>query len=80
MTDTPATLVRRAMDPARHRGCPRTVLVVMCAGYFLMLLGVTIVNVALPAIGSGPGTGVGGPGGTPSGGGWSTATRRPWPR
>jgi MFS transporter, DHA2 family, methylenomycin A resistance protein len=32
---------------------PRAVLVVMCVGYFLVLLDVTIVNVALPRIGSG---------------------------
>jgi hypothetical protein len=31
----------------------RALLVVMCAGYFLVLLDVTIVNVALPSIGSG---------------------------
>ncbi|MER6083090.1 hypothetical protein [Streptomyces sp. NPDC001833] len=80
MADTPATLLRRAMSPARHSGSPRTVLVVMCAGYFLVLLDVTVVNVALPAIGSGLGTGVGGPGGAPSGGGWSTATRWRSPR
>ncbi len=32
---------------------PRAVLVVMCGGYFLVLLDVTIVNVALPQIGAG---------------------------
>jgi MFS transporter, DHA2 family, methylenomycin A resistance protein len=36
------------------------VLVVMCAGYFLVLLDVTIVNVALPHIGAGLHTGVSG--------------------
>jgi MFS transporter, DHA2 family, methylenomycin A resistance protein len=36
----------------------RIVLVAMCAGYFLVLLDVTIVNVALPAIGSGLGASV----------------------
>jgi MFS transporter, DHA2 family, methylenomycin A resistance protein len=36
------------------------VLVVMCAGYFLVLLDVTIVNVALPQIGAGIGTSVSG--------------------
>src|SRR4051812_14011354 len=38
----------------------RAVLVVMCAGYFLVLLDVTIVNVALPSIRSGLGTDVAG--------------------
>jgi MFS transporter, DHA2 family, methylenomycin A resistance protein len=32
----------------------------MCAGYFLVLLDVTIVNVALPRVGDGLGTGIGG--------------------
>ncbi|MGH3425080.1 MAG: MFS transporter, partial [Nocardioidaceae bacterium] len=36
------------------------VLAVMCVGYFLVLLDVTIVNVALPRIGAGLGTQVGG--------------------
>ncbi|HTJ71795.1 MAG TPA: MFS transporter [Actinospica sp.] len=35
------------------RKSPVTVLVVMCSGYFLVLLDVTIVNVALPSIGTG---------------------------
>jgi MFS family permease len=35
-----------------------TVLVTMCAGYFLVLLDVTIVNVALPQIGAGLSAGV----------------------
>ncbi|WP_256122714.1 MFS transporter [Streptomyces sp. LUP47B] len=59
MAATPVTLLRRAVRPG-NSGSPRTVLVVMCAGYFLVLLDVTVVNVALPAIGSGLGTDVGG--------------------
>jgi DHA2 family methylenomycin A resistance protein-like MFS transporter len=42
---------------ARHRAL---VLLAVCAGYFLVLLDVTIVNVALPSIGDGFGTGVAG--------------------
>lgn len=38
----------------------RVILVVMCAGYFLVLLDVTVVNVALPSIGAGLGSGVAG--------------------
>jgi DHA2 family methylenomycin A resistance protein-like MFS transporter len=53
-------LLRRAVSPARHEGSPRTVLLVMCTGYFLVLLDVTVVNVALPGIGSDLGTDVGG--------------------
>jgi DHA2 family methylenomycin A resistance protein-like MFS transporter len=39
--------------PPQTSGTPYGVLVVMCAGYFLVLLDVTIVNVALPSIGTG---------------------------
>lgn len=49
MTSTRAT-------PTSTRDQPRSpyaVLVVMCVGYFLVLLDVTIVNVALPSIGAG---------------------------
>ncbi|MEV6948999.1 MFS transporter [Streptomyces sp. NPDC051172] len=60
MTGSPATLLRRAVSPARHEGSPRTVLFAMCTGYFLVLLDVTIVNVALPRIGSDLGTDIGG--------------------
>lgn len=42
--------VARDQEPG---GSPRTVLLVMCVGYFLVLLDVTIVNVGLPRIGSG---------------------------
>ncbi|MEU9481606.1 MFS transporter [Streptomyces sp. NPDC048191] len=60
MPHTPATLLRRAVRPASRAASPHTVLLVMCAGYFLVLLDVTIVNVALPRIGSGLGADVGG--------------------
>ncbi|MEU2928209.1 MFS transporter [Streptomyces sp. NPDC007251] len=60
MPEAAVTLLKRAVRPARRAGSPRTVLLVMCAGYFLVLLDVTIVNVALPRIGSGLGADVGG--------------------
>ncbi|WLW49942.1 MFS transporter [Streptomyces sp. YU58] len=60
MADTPMSLLRRAVSPTRRAGSPRSVLLVMCAGYFLVLLDVTIVNVALPRIGDGLGAGIGG--------------------
>ena len=41
-----------------NRSSPGLVLVAMCAGYFLVLLDVTVVNVALPAIGAGLGSDV----------------------
>ena len=48
------------MRSAERRGppSPQLVLVVMCVGYFLVLLDVTVVNVALPRIGSGLDAGV----------------------
>ncbi|HVX42295.1 MAG TPA: MFS transporter, partial [Mycobacteriales bacterium] len=51
--------IHRAFEGERARS-PRAVLVVMCVGYFLVLLDVTIVNVALPSIASGVGTSVSG--------------------
>jgi DHA2 family methylenomycin A resistance protein-like MFS transporter len=45
--------------PERHAS-PRLVLTVMCVGYFLVLLDVTIVNVGLPRLGDDLGTGVAG--------------------
>ncbi len=44
---------RRRKKSAPRRASPWLVLVVMCVGYFLVLLDVTIVNVALPKIGHG---------------------------
>ncbi|MFE1296809.1 MFS transporter [Streptomyces sp. NPDC058731] len=60
MAGTPLTLLKRAVRPPARPVRPWAVLVVMCAGYFLVLLDVTIVNVALPAIGARLGTGTGG--------------------
>ncbi|MFF9817390.1 hypothetical protein [Streptomyces sp. NPDC014006] len=60
MTHTPLTFLKRAVRPAARPASPGGVLVVMCAGYFLVLLDVTIVNVALPAIGAQRGTDVDG--------------------
>jgi DHA2 family methylenomycin A resistance protein-like MFS transporter len=54
-----ATVTRRAVAHRREVS-PWAVLVVMCVGYFLVLLDVTIVNVALPTIGSDVGAGVSG--------------------
>jgi DHA2 family methylenomycin A resistance protein-like MFS transporter len=47
------TTTRRERETRDTRSRPMTVLVVMCVGYFLVLLDVTIVNVALPSIGAG---------------------------
>src|SRR2546421_11917796 len=52
------TLARKRLRPGSRTASPWAVLVVMCAGYFLVLLDVTIVNVALPRIGSGLHAGV----------------------
>src|SRR5437588_3382291 len=54
------TLARKRLRPGSRTASPWAVLVVMCAGYFLVLLDVTIVNVALPRIGSGLHAGVSG--------------------
>jgi DHA2 family methylenomycin A resistance protein-like MFS transporter len=59
MPSAALTLPRRAAAGARG-GSPRAVLAVMCVGYFLVLLDVTIVNVALPSIASGVGASVSG--------------------
>jgi MFS transporter, DHA2 family, methylenomycin A resistance protein len=53
------TAPRRALSRPREVS-PYAVLVVMCVGYFLVLLDVTIVNVALPSIASGLGASVSG--------------------
>src|SRR3954453_1068763 len=57
MPTVAGALPRRA---AARYASPRAVLVVMCVGYFLVLLDVTIVNVALPQIGAGLHAGVSG--------------------
>jgi DHA2 family methylenomycin A resistance protein-like MFS transporter len=49
-----------AAAAGRTRGRPGLVLLVMCAGMFLVLLDVTVVNVAVPAITSGLGAGTAG--------------------
>ena len=59
MPSAALSLPRRAAAGARVAS-PRAVLAVMCVGYFLVLLDVTIVNVALPTIASGVGASVGG--------------------
>jgi DHA2 family methylenomycin A resistance protein-like MFS transporter len=56
----PGIALPRIAVPRSRATSPRTVLVVMCAGYFLVLLDVTIVNVALPQIGAGLGASVSG--------------------
>src|ERR671935_3065473 len=59
----PTALQQRETNPLAklsRDASPRAVLVVMCVGYFLVLLDVTIVNVALPKIGSGVGASVSG--------------------
>lgn len=59
----PVARARQRLGSRRRAGTggsPRAVLVVMCAGYFLVLLDVTIVNVALPRIGTGLHAGVSG--------------------
>jgi MFS transporter, DHA2 family, methylenomycin A resistance protein len=57
----PATRAeRQAPRDQSGPGSRRLALIVMCAGYFLLLLDVTIVNVALPSIASGLGAGVSG--------------------
>ena len=59
MPSAALTLPRRAAAGERAAS-PRAVLAVMCVGYFLVLLDVTIVNVALPTIAAGVGASVSG--------------------
>jgi MFS transporter, DHA2 family, methylenomycin A resistance protein len=56
----PGPQPRRRDDRQRRQASSWLVLVVMCVGYFLVLLDVTIVNVGLPRIGSGLHAGVSG--------------------
>src|ERR671935_1319153 len=59
----PTALQQRETNPLAklsRDASPRAVLLVMCVGYFLVLLDVTIVNVALPSIASGIGASVSG--------------------
>jgi DHA2 family methylenomycin A resistance protein-like MFS transporter len=51
-------MLKRRLLPRPRDVSPNAVLVVMCVGYFLVLLDVTIVNVALPKIASGIGASV----------------------
>jgi DHA2 family methylenomycin A resistance protein-like MFS transporter len=51
-------VVNQVNAPDQTVTSPRVVLTVMCAGYFLVLLDVTVVNVALPSIGDGLGSSV----------------------
>jgi DHA2 family methylenomycin A resistance protein-like MFS transporter len=61
MTPIPASRMGATTAPGpRHRAPRSVVLVVMCIGYFLVLLDVTIVNVALPQIDHQLGAGVAG--------------------
>src|SRR5437868_3050583 len=56
----PGPQPRRRDDRQRRQASSWLVLVVMCVGYFLVLLDVTIVNIGLPRIGSGLHAGVSG--------------------
>ena len=60
MASTSRINARRARSAVGEGASRRVVLVAMCAGYFLVLLDVTIVNVALPRIGSDLGSSVSG--------------------
>ena len=72
---SPATVGVVSVGTESRRAAPSrvAVLLVMCVGYFLVLLDVTIVNVALPTIGRRLHAGSAGCNGS------STATPSPWP-